>query len=59
MYQRKIPVAVVAGTKSEDVIGVLRCINEEKRFAVEEVTLDLSDPRERSFVRHFQKPVAS
>lgn len=36
-------VAVVAGTKSEDVIGVLRCINEEKRFAVEEVTLDLSD----------------
>ena len=43
MYQRKILVAVVAGTKSEDVIGVLRCINEEKRFAVEEVTLDLSD----------------
>ncbi len=44
MYQRKIPfMAVVAGTKSEDVIGVLRCINEEKRFAVEEVTLDLSD----------------
>ena len=53
-------VAVVAGTKSEDVIGVLRCINEEKRFAVEEVTLDLSDfHAERSFVRHFQKPVAS
>lgn len=36
-------VAVVAGTKSEDVIAVLLRINEEKRLAVEEVTLDLSD----------------
>ena len=36
-------VAVVAGTKSEDVIAVLQRIDEEKRFAVEEVTLDLSD----------------
>lgn len=36
-------VAVVAGTKSEDVIAVLRRIDEDKRYAVEEVTLDLSD----------------
>ena len=36
-------VAVIAGTKSEDVIAVLRRIDEGKRHAVEEVTLDLSD----------------
>lgn len=36
-------VAVVAGTKVEDVITVLRRIGEERRNAVEEVTLDLSD----------------
>ncbi len=36
-------VAVVAGTKSEDVIAVLRQIDEERRHAVEEATLDLSD----------------
>ena len=36
-------VAVVAGTKSEDVIAVLQRIDEDKRHAVEEVTLDLSD----------------
>ncbi len=36
-------VAVVAGTKSEDVIAVLQKIDEDKRHAVEEVTLDLSD----------------
>lgn len=36
-------IAVVAGTKSEDVIKVLKQIKEEKREAVEEVTLDLSD----------------
>ncbi len=36
-------VAVVAGTKSEDVTAVLLRIDEEKRNAVEEVTLDLSD----------------
>lgn len=36
-------VAVVAGTKSEDVISVLQRIDEVKRSAVEEVTLDLSD----------------
>ena len=36
-------VAVVAGTKAEDVITVLQRIDEERRNAVEEVTLDLSD----------------
>lgn len=36
-------VAVVAGTKSEDVIAVLQQIDEGRRHAVEEVTLDLSD----------------
>ena len=36
-------VAVVAGTKSEDVIAVLQRIDEESRYAVKEVTLDLSD----------------
>lgn len=36
-------IAVVAGTKSEDVIAVLKRIDEERRNAVEEVTLDLSD----------------
>ena len=36
-------IAVVAGTKAEDVIAVLKRIDEERRNAVEEVTLDLSD----------------
>lgn len=36
-------VAVVAGTKSEDVVSVLLRIDEAKRHAVGEVTLDLSD----------------
>ena len=36
-------VAVVAGTKAEDVIAVLKRMDEERRNAVEEVTLDLSD----------------
>lgn len=36
-------VAVVAGTKSEDVISVLQMIDEERRYAVNEITLDLSD----------------
>ena len=36
-------VAIVAGTKSEDVIAVLERIGEERRHAVKEVTLDLSD----------------
>lgn len=36
-------VAVVAGTKSEDVISVLKRIDEKRRSIVAEVTLDLSD----------------
>jgi transposase len=36
-------IAVVAGTTSEDVIAVLKRIDEKQRNAVEEVTLDLSD----------------
>lgn len=41
--REKSLIAVVAGTKSEDVIDALRRIDEEKRLAVEEITLDLSD----------------
>ena len=40
-------VAVVAGTKSEDVINVLKMIDENKRNMVEEVTLDLSDSMQK------------
>lgn len=36
-------VAIVSGTKSEDVIQVLKQIDVEERLKVEEVTLDLSD----------------
>ena len=41
--REKSLIAVVAGTKSEDVIDALRRIDEEKRLTVEEITLDLSD----------------
>lgn len=57
--REKSPVAVVAGTKSEDVIGVLKRIDEEKRFTVEEVTLDLSDFMRKIVRSAFQKPIAS
>jgi transposase len=40
-------VAVVAGTRSEDIIAVLKMIDEDKRNQVEEVTLDLSDSMRR------------
>ena len=40
-------VAVVAGTKSEDVIAVLNRIDEGLRRTVSEVTLDLSDSMRR------------
>lgn len=46
-------VAVVAGTKSEDVIAVLERIDEEALNAVEEVTLDLSDSMRRIVRRVF------
>lgn len=48
-------VAVVAGTKSEDVIAVLLRIDEVKRLAVEEVTLDLSDSMRRIVKTAFPK----
>ena len=48
-------VAVVAGTKSEDVIAVLQRIDEDKRYAVEEVTLDLSDSMRRIVRTAFPK----
>ena len=48
-------VAVVAGTKSEDVITVLERIDEEHRNAVEEVTLDLSDSMRRIVRTAFPK----
>ena len=40
-------VAVVSGTKSEDVIQVLKRIDEKERMKVKEVTLDLSDSMRR------------
>lgn len=48
-------VAVVAGTKSEDVIAVLLRIDEQKRLAVEEVTLDLSDSMRKIVRTVFRK----
>lgn len=48
-------VAVVAGTKSEDVIAVLQRIDEDKRNAVEEVTLDLSDSMRKIVSKAFPK----
>lgn len=61
-------IAVVAGTKSEDVIAVLQRIDWGLHYAVEEVTLDLSDymrkivrsafPRAKRVIDrfHIQKP---
>ena len=40
-------VAVVSGTKLEDVIRMLKQIDEEERMKVKEVTLDLSDSMRR------------
>ncbi len=48
-------VAAVAGTKSEDVIQVLKRIGEKAREAVEEVTLDLSDSMRRIVTTAFPK----
>lgn len=48
-------VAVVGGTKSEDVIRVLGQIEQEKREEVEEVTLDLSDSMRRIVAVSFPK----
>ena len=43
-------VAVVAGTKSEDVIAVLERIDEDRLSQVKEVTLDLSDSMRRIII---------
>jgi transposase len=48
-------VAVVAGTKSEDVIAVLGRIDEKKRHEVREVTLDLSDSMRKTVRTAFPK----
>ena len=48
-------VAVVAGTKAEDVIAVLKRIDEERRNAVEEITLDLSDSMRKIVRKVFPK----
>ena len=47
--------AVVSGTKSEDVIRVLKQVDEEERMKVEEVTLDLSDSMRRIVAIAFPK----
>ena len=47
--------AVVSGTKSEDVIKVLKLIDEEERMKVEEVTLDLSDSMRKIVSTAFPK----
>lgn len=48
-------VAVVSGTKSEDVIQVLKQIDVDERMKVEEVTLDLSDSMRRIVLTAFPK----
>ena len=48
-------VAVVFGTKSEDVIKVLKLIDEEERMKVEEVTLVLSDSMSKIVSTAFPK----
>ena len=48
-------VAVVSGTKSEDVIQVLKLIEEKDRMKVEEVTLDLSDSMRKIVSSAFPK----
>ena len=48
-------VAVIAGTKSEDIIAVLERIEEGKLSMVKEVTLDLSDSMRRVIKNVFPK----
>ena len=48
-------VATVAGTKSEDVIKILKKVDEGARYAVKEVTLDLSDSMKRIVKHSFPK----
>lgn len=48
-------IAVVGGTKAEDVIAVLKLIDENVRYAVREVTLDLSDSMRKIVKTAFPK----
>ena len=48
-------VAVVSGTRAEDVIQVLGWIDEEERMKVKEVTLDLSDSMRKIVSTAFPK----
>ena len=48
-------VAVASGTKAEDVIRVLKQIDEEERMKVKEVTLDLSDSMRKIVSAAFPK----
>lgn len=48
-------IAVVAGTKAEEVIAVLKLIDENARYAVKEVTLDLSDSMRKIVKTAFPK----
>ena len=48
-------IAVVRGTKSEDVIKVLKQIPEDKRLAVKEVTMDYSDSMHAIATESFPK----
>lgn len=57
--REKSLIAVVAGTKSEDVIDALRRIDEEKRLTVEEITSICPIPCGKLSVRRFPKPTAS
>lgn len=52
-------IAVVAGTKSEDVTAVLQQIDEERRYAVEEVTLDLSDSMRKIVLPYSRRQAVS
>ena len=53
--KEKSLIAVVTGTKSEDVIDALRRIDEEKRLTVEEITLDLSGSMRKFVLTTFPK----
>ncbi len=58
--REKSLIAVVAGTKSEDVIDVLRRIDEEKRVMPSKKSpLTCPIPCGRLSVRHFLKPTVS
>ena len=57
--REKSLIAVVAGTKSEDVIDALRRIDEENALQSKKSPLICPIPCGKLFVRHFPKPTAS